>query len=134
MNKLSSLLAAALVATCVFATVAALAAPPTKVETDVSINFAKGSGSAYDQYAEATFHGKVRAKHGCKVKRKVLIKKQGGGTVGSDKTDAKGFYETGVGNKFDQGNYFASVKKRTVKDDGEKFKCKKALSETINAS
>lgn len=133
MKNLSSLLIAALVATCAFGAVAAVAGPPTKVPTDVSIKFTKGAGGTYDPYAESKFHGKVRSKHGCKAKRKVLIKKQGGGTVGSDKTNAKGFYEASVSSGFTAGNYFARVRKRTVKDDGETFKCKKGVSKTISA-
>jgi hypothetical protein len=140
MKKLSSLLVVALVATCAFAAVAATAGKghkPSPVKTDVTVKFTLGTSTSpyYDPYAESKFHGKVSSKHGCKEKRKVLIKKQGGGTIGSDKSDAKGFYEVPVGTDFEAGkNYFASVKKRTVKDDdGDKFKCKKGVSETIKA-
>jgi hypothetical protein len=140
MKKLSSLLIAALVATCALAAFA-LASKPHHVKTDVTIKFtnttAPGGGEYFNPYAEAKFHGKVSAKHDCNEKRKVLIKKQGGGTIGSDKTDDKGFYEVGVASNFEAGNYFATVKKRTVKKGHgthrEKFKCAKGTSNTITA-
>ena len=137
MKKLSSLLIAALVATCAFAAIA-IADKPTKVDSEVTIKFDAAGTGPYDPYGESRFFGKVTAEEkGCKVSRKVLVKRVGGGTLGGTRTDAKGRWElevSKVGN-FTAGEYFATVKKKTIKvgkgDDHKHFKCKKAQSAAI---
>src|SRR3712207_3585762 len=92
MKKLSSLLIAALVATCAFATAAAVAAPAEQVESTVTIKFEEGGGVA-PYYEEDKFKGKVKAKKGCKKDRTVKVFKEGGGLVGKADTNERGRYE-----------------------------------------
>jgi hypothetical protein len=140
MKKFSSLFIAALVATCAFAVVAATADPPTSVDSDVTIKFSGGSGGGgnYGPYDESgKFHGKVSSKKDvCEQGREVAVKREGGGTVGTDKTDAKGSYQVKDDN-VKTGKYFAVAKANTVRvrtRNGHKhFGCAKAESDTIKA-
>ena len=137
MKKLPALLIAALVATCAFAAVA-LADKPTRVDSEVTIKFDAAGTGPYDPYSQSRFFGKVSGDEGCKKSRKVLVKKVGGGTLGGTRSDAKGRWEVevkDVGSNFTAGEYFATVKKKTIKvgegKDHEHFKCKKAQSAAI---
>jgi hypothetical protein len=128
MRKLSSLLVAALVATLAFGLLAANAAEKTKVKTKVTIKYNAGSGAPY--YENASFSGKVKAKKGCKKKRKVTVKEEGGATVGTDKSNNNGRYEVAAGS-FNQGDFFAKVKKKKIEKKNKTIVCKKAKSKTI---
>ena len=140
MKKLLSVLVAALVATCAFAAVA-IADKPKSVDSEVTIKFTPGTIGPYNPYGEeGRFHGKVLAKKGCSAKRKVLVKRVGGGTVGGTFSDAKGRWVVdlkNVGGTLQPGEYFATVKKRVVKVGKGKnhrhFKCEKAQSAAITA-
>lgn len=133
MKKVSSLLIAALVATCAFGVVAATAKENIKVESSVTIKFTDGGTTTnpYSPYAEDKFSGKVKGKKGCKKGRTVKLIKQGGGVEGKATTDDKGFYDIPANNP--TGNFFAKAKKKTInKDNGDKVKCSKATSNTIS--
>ena len=138
MKKLSSLLIAALVAACAFAA-NAIADTPTKVDSEVTIKFDAAGTGPYDPYSQSRFFGKVtgEGEKACKVSRKVLVKRVGGGTLGGTRTDAKGRWELDVAEVggFQPGEYFATVKKKRIKvgkgDDHTHFKCKKAQSAAI---
>ena len=128
MKKLSSLLIAALVASCVFAAVSAIA-DTTKVKSSVTIKFE--DGGVYNEYGQDRFTGKVKGKKGCKKDRTVKVVKQGGGVEGKTTSDAKGFWDVASSNP--TGNFFAKVKKETIKKgNGDKIKCSKATSNTIS--
>jgi hypothetical protein len=129
MRKLSSLLVAALVATVAFGVLAATAAEKTKVKTKVTIKYNAGTGAPY--YENASFSGKVKAKKGCKKNRKVKVKEEGGQTVGKDRSNNNGRYEVAAGS-FNEGDFFAKVKKKKLEKKGKTIVCKKARSKTIS--
>jgi hypothetical protein len=129
--KKRSILITALIAVLALSAVTAFAAPPTKVNTKVSLSFSGAGSDPYDPYGEAKFTGKVKAKKGCKKGRKVVVRNGNGASVGGTKSAANGSFSVAVPSNFAPGSYQATAKKKKLKKGSKKITCKRGTSNTV---
>jgi hypothetical protein len=95
-----------------------------KVKTKVTLNYTKSGNPPYNQ---SEFSGKVKAKKGCKKKRKVSIS-----GIGNTKSANDGSYSISLNDAAPSGTYQAVAKKKKIKKNGKKIVCKKGKSNTVN--
>ncbi len=114
--------------------VSGAAAHTFRADTAVSIKFEKAKGN--DPTATSSFEGNVTSeKARCQKKRtvRVLQRTEGGATeVGSDLTDADGFWQVPLSGDVAPGAYYAKVTKRVIrKDTKHRHVCKRAVSKDV---
>ena len=98
-----------------------------EVSSKISLTYTDPTTDPYGQSAPG-FSGKVRAKKGCSIDRKVKIK-----GIGKTKTTKKGTYSVPK-DSTKPGTYQAKLNKRTIKDGKQTIVCKAAESKSITVS
>jgi hypothetical protein len=109
-----------------------------RVKTRLSLTYANTGTPPSDQ---SVFSGKVKAKDGCKRKRKVTVENIGTGTVIGDTgtvidtvTSANnGSYSISLSTAAPAGTYLATAKKKRKRSDGTKIICRKGVSNAVTA-
>jgi hypothetical protein len=131
--KLSRVAVYAAVAMLVVGAVGAgvVTAHKKKIKSTVTISWNDNIVGPYDEGDR--FEGDVGSKKKkCRQDRKVTVKRVGGATVGSDRTNDQGHYRVQLSGDAASGDYFAKAKKKLIKKNKKhKHVCKKATSPTI---
>ncbi|MGH2754602.1 MAG: hypothetical protein ACRDLB_09220 [Actinomycetota bacterium] len=96
--------------------------PTKRIDSDIR-NFTHNS----------PFKGRVQSKNRkCEKRRKVIVKRVGGGRVGKDRTDRSGNFRVKHGRNLRDGRYFAKVKKKRARTpSGRRILCRSARSQSI---
>ncbi|HEX2466710.1 MAG TPA: hypothetical protein VHJ54_00760 [Solirubrobacterales bacterium] len=101
-----------------------------KIKSTVSIAWDYNIPGPYE--VGDRFAGNVGSKKKCRNDRLVQVKRVGGSTIGSDRTNDQGHYRVQVTGNAAEGEYLAKVQKKVIKRNAKhKHVCKKAISPKI---